>query len=122
MGDRRRILNPEALLGITILLPSLDEQRRIVSRIKEVTAKIAEARSLRRQVELESEALCRASVFDSSNGSPTPTPMRDLVKLKEPDVVVNPAQTYQFAGVYCFGGGLFRGPVKSGAEFSYTRP
>ena len=28
-------------------------------------------------------------------------------------------QTYQFAGVYCFGGGVFRGPERPGSAFAY---
>ena len=47
--------------------------------------------------------------------------MRELVRLKEPDVVVRGDETYPFAGVYCFGGGVFKGQCKSGMEFSYTR-
>ena len=87
MGDRRRTLNPEALLSCSIPLPSLDEQRRIVSRIEELAAKIEEARSLHGQVEIESEALCRAIVFETANGTATPTPMRELVKQREADVI-----------------------------------
>ncbi len=47
--------------------------------------------------------------------------MRHLVRLKEPDVIVNSQETYTFAGVYCFGGGVFKGQSKSGMEFAYTR-
>ncbi len=47
MGDRRRTLNPEALLLCKIPLPPFDEQRRIVSRIEELAGKVREARNLR---------------------------------------------------------------------------
>jgi len=49
MGDRRRTLNPEALLTSVIPFPSLPEQRRIVAQIDKLAAKIDEAKSLRRQ-------------------------------------------------------------------------
>lgn len=47
MGDRRRSLNPEALLSELIPLPPLAEQRRIVARLDTLAAKIEEARGLR---------------------------------------------------------------------------
>lgn len=46
MGDRRRTLNPEALFACDVPLPPLVEQRRIVARIEELAAKIAQAREL----------------------------------------------------------------------------
>jgi len=46
MGDRRRTLNPEALLSCKIPLPPLDEQRRIVARIEKLAVKVEEARHL----------------------------------------------------------------------------
>jgi hypothetical protein len=57
MGDRRRTLNPEALFSCEIVLPPLEEQGRIVARIGEFTAKIQEARDLRKQAAEEAEAL-----------------------------------------------------------------
>jgi type I restriction enzyme, S subunit len=57
MGDRRRTLNPEALLSCKIPLPPLDEQRRIVSRIEELAAKTDEARRLRKQTLAEVVAM-----------------------------------------------------------------
>jgi type I restriction enzyme, S subunit len=50
-----------------------------------------------------------------------PTPMRKLVKLRSPDVTVRSDETYQFAGVYCFGRGVFKGDLKSGMDFAYPR-
>lgn len=50
MGDRRRTLNPEALLSMKIPLPPLPEQRRMVARIEALAAKIEEAERLSAQV------------------------------------------------------------------------
>ena len=47
--------------------------------------------------------------------------MRELVKLRPPDVTVRADETYQFAGVYCFGRGVFKGTRKSGMDFAYPR-
>lgn len=47
--------------------------------------------------------------------------MSDLVTLREPDVTVSANDNYHFAGVYCFGRGVFVGQQKSGMEFQYPR-
>lgn len=38
-----------------------------------------------------------------------------------PDTAVQSAETYAFAGVYCFGRGIFRSVVKTGADFGYQQ-
>ncbi|OLD93033.1 MAG: hypothetical protein AUI36_46980 [Cyanobacteria bacterium 13_1_40CM_2_61_4] len=50
-------LNPPKLLLLTMPLPPLDEQRRIVVRIEAVAARVEEARGLRRQAQKERRAL-----------------------------------------------------------------
>lgn len=100
-------------------LPPLLEQRRIIGRIEELCAKIREACGLREQATEDIEALCRSIIFRDSDL--TPTPMDQLVRLRPPDVVVRPEETYQFAGVYSFGRGVFRAQKKSGRDFSYAR-
>lgn len=47
--------------------------------------------------------------------------MRELVSRRQLDVEVVPDETYHFAGVYCFGRGVFRGPVKTGMDFAYKQ-
>lgn len=120
MGDRRRTLNPESLLTNEIPLPPLDEQRRIVRQIDELAAKIEEARNLRDEVNEECDALCRSIIFDEA-AETTPVAMRELVRWKETDVSVSRNETYHFAGVYCFGKGVFKGLRKAGMEFAYSR-
>lgn len=55
-------LNPPKFLLLTMPLPPLDEQRRIVARIDELAAHITEARTLRQQVAQEAEALFFSSL------------------------------------------------------------
>jgi type I restriction enzyme, S subunit len=47
--------------------------------------------------------------------------MRDLLKLRLPDVTVRADDTYEFAGVYSFGRGVFKGAKKSRMDFAYPR-
>lgn len=111
------------LSGDIVDLPELPAPltsvRRIVSRIEELAAKVEEARRLRGKVAAEMDALCQAIIVNPFDGAVTLTAMRHLVKQREPDVVVEPTSTYHFAGVYCFGGGVFPGQRKTGSEFSY---
>lgn len=62
-GTTNRVrLKEERFHALAITLPPLPEQRRIVARIEELAAKIAEARSLRQQAAEEAEALLKASL------------------------------------------------------------
>ncbi|MBI3099725.1 MAG: restriction endonuclease subunit S [Planctomycetes bacterium] len=112
-------IKPEQFLSVTIPLPPPAEQRRIVARIEELAARIAEARALREQAVEETEALCRGII--ARDPTSKPTPMRELVQLRQPDVTVLPDGSYQFAGVYCFGRGVFRAQTKTGIEFAYRK-
>ncbi len=113
-------VRPKNLLGTTIPLPSLEEQQRIVARIEELAAKIEEARGLRKETEAGCDNLCRSIILNNKN-TVTLTSMKELLKLKEPDVLVQKDEVYHFAGVYSFGKGVFAGQSKSGMEFEYKQ-
>ena len=112
-------IKPEQFLRVEIPLPPLAEQRWVVARIEELAAQIHEARTLRHQASEETEALCRAILANDTQARLTP--MSELVHLRPPDVAVQASEDYQFAGVYCFGRGVFRSQAKSGMEFAYPR-
>jgi type I restriction enzyme, S subunit len=119
-GTTNRVrLQEDKFLAREIPLSPLAEQQRVVARIEELAAQIHEARTLRHQAAEEAEALCRAIL--ASDVKATPTPLRELVCLRPPDVVVQASETYQFAGVYCFGRGVFRSQAKTGMDFAYPR-
>lgn len=119
-GTTNRVRLQEArFLALEILVPPLAEQRRIVARIEELAARIAEARSLCQQAARGADALCRAVL--ESDTSAQPTPMCDLVTLRDADVAVRHEESYEFAGVYCFGRGVFRGQRRAGLDFAYAR-
>jgi type I restriction enzyme S subunit len=90
-----------------------------VAQIEELVAKIEEARRLSKQAEESCEALLRSILFGGGDDLFPRTPMHRLVRLREPDVDVSPEETYEFAGVYCFGRGIFRGQKKRGLDFAY---
>lgn len=121
-GTTNRVrLKEENFFGVTIPLPPLHEQKRIVARIDSLVAKINEAKDLKLKSKMESEQICRAILRDERYGKVSPIPMRELVTWRKPHVDVLPTDTYEFAGVYCFGRGVFRGARKSGTNFAYKK-
>ncbi len=69
----------------------------------------------------EYQNLCRSILRDNRFGEPLLTPMSKLVTLRKPDTQVIASDTYQFAGVYCFGRGVFGGLQRSGMDFAYKQ-
>jgi len=121
-GTTNRVrLKEDKFLRLEIRLPPLDEQARIVARIDRIADKIDEAQSLRIRANEDCNQLCRAILRDDRFGPPTPTPMRELVTWRKPHVDVVATDPYDFAGVYCFGRGGFRGQTKLGTDFAYKR-
>lgn len=58
-------LNPPQFWDLTIPLPPLDDQRRIVARIEELAARIAEAQGLRKEAMAEAERLLKNASTDA---------------------------------------------------------
>lgn len=117
----RNRLKEEAFLQLMIPLPPLAEQQRIVGRINALAGKLDEAKRLREGVDTGLEELCRSILRAGRHGPPNTTPMKELVRPRSPDVTVQTDETYHFAGVYCFGGGVFVGQRKAGMEFQYPK-
>lgn len=113
-------VRPPDVLSYKIPLPSVEEQHQVVARFSAIETRITEAKNLRHQANSASENLCRSMLFDTSLDV-THKPMRELVKLKPLDIAVHPEENYQFAGVYSFGRGVFRGTIKTGSEFAYSK-
>jgi type I restriction enzyme, S subunit len=110
-------IKPERFLTITVPLPPLEIQQRIVARIDEIALHLQEARTLRNETGKNVDAMLRSIL--ASDKAATPTPMRNIVQLRPNDVLVGADETYQFAGVYSFGRGVFKNERRSGIEFAY---
>lgn len=117
----RNRFKEEHFNALQIPLPSLEEQRRIVAKIEALAGKIEEAKGLHKEVDQRLGELCRSVLHEDADGANRPTLMEELVHLREPDVEVKADETYHFAGVYCFGEGVFAGQRKTGMEFKYSR-
>src|SRR6266496_6557094 len=120
-GTANVSLKIQDIAAVEIPLPSLEDQQRIVVWIEELTTKIEEVQGLRKQLTADYDDLCRSFIFGKANNDFVSTKMRDLVKLRAPDTVTQPERQYHFAGVYCFGQGMFQGQRRYGTEFAYDR-
>ena len=110
-------IRPNDVFGYTIPLPPLAEQRRIVSRIEELGAKIEEARGLRQQAMEEAEAFI-TSLHTNLSGSRNKK-LSDILCLEEDSVQIIPTGSYPQVGVRGFGGGLFAKHATSGMDTTY---
>ena len=121
-GSTNRVrLKENEFLRMTVPLPPLDEQRRIVAKLDKVTELVEEAKATGENIHREVQALLRALVRGAPE-QPHPTVPFGEVALQRPvDIEVEPDAEYQFAGVYSFGRGVFRSEVKVGAEFGYKK-
>ena len=116
-GGIKTELKARRFLPIPIPLPPLPEQRRIVARLEELAAKIAEARSLRQRGAEEVDAFV-VSVHMHLAGKRRKR-LGEIVKLDEEQVPVALNGAYPQSGVKSFGAGLFPKPAISASETTY---
>lgn len=110
-------IRPDDVLGYEIPLPSLSEQRRVVARIEELSAKVQEARKLQRESEHAISAFVAAS--HASLYRSEAEPLSSFLKLSEEQVAIESGVSYSQAGVRGFGRGLFGKPPVYGGQTTY---
>jgi type I restriction enzyme S subunit len=115
----RNRLKEDRLLEMFLPLPPLEEQRRVVEELSSFSDRRSAVLRLRQESEALLQALCRSMLFSETNSRATQ--MSDVVSLRQTDTKVERHKSYTFAGVYCFGRGVFKGQTKSGTEFAYDR-
>src|SRR5579863_1901521 len=84
-AGRNRVLSVKRIPEIFVPLPPLDEQRRIVSRIEELAAKVEEAQGIRRQTEEKSETILEAGLDKIVEQLSREYETQDLIQLAEKD-------------------------------------
>ena len=117
LGDRRRTLKPDHLLSISVSLPPLDEQHRIVAKLDKVAALVEEAKSLRQEIDREMRSLIQSIHFKLSDVSERP--FGEFIELWEDRVPIEPTERYPQVGVRGFAGGLFFKNALQGSETKY---
>jgi type I restriction enzyme S subunit len=116
-AGRNRVLSLKRIHEITVPLPPLPEQRRIMARIEELAAKINEARELRQQVAEEADAFV-TSLNAKLAGTRTKK-LADILRLEEHPTAVSPTGSYPQVNVKSFGVGLFSKTAVFGSETTY---
>lgn len=116
----RNRLKEGDFLSLEIPLPPHAEQKRIVEWLNALATRAEEVKGLVEQTNREIDDVSR-SILWSNELNATPTRMSDLVEQRTPDVQVAAHDSYTFAGVYCFGRGIFVGQTKSGMDFKYPK-
>ena len=96
-AGRNRVLNIKRIPEVTVPLPPLEEQRRIVARIEALAAKIEEARGLRQQTCVEVAALV-TSIHAKLSGKRTKK-LGEILKLDEDQVSVSAIEQYLQVGI-----------------------
>jgi type I restriction enzyme S subunit len=102
-------IRPEMFLTVTIPLPSLDEQNRIVSRIDRIAEMIGNAHKISRQLEIEYTSFLRSKFSRLVEDSPR-VALSDIASLARRSVIPKPGQEYAELGVRSFGRGTFHKP------------
>lgn len=102
-------------LKMTVPLPSLDEQRRIVQRLDRVAALVEERRRAIEGAERETQALLLKAFQRAIDGAPL-RPMSEVAPLVRRPVEIDLDGTYPELGVRSFGKGTFHKPDLPGAE------
>lgn len=117
LGDRRRTLKPEHLLNISISLPPLDEQHRIVARLDRVAGLVEEAQSLRQEIDREMIAVVQSTHFKLADVAERP--FGEFIEPWEDRVSIEPTERYPQIGLRGFAGGLFFKDAVQGSETKY---
>ena len=117
-GSTNRVrLKENEFLRMTVPLPSIDEQQRIVAKLDKVAAQVEEAKSLRQKIDREMRSLVQSLHFKLSDVSERP--FGEFIELWEDRVSIEPTERYPQVGVRGFAGGLFFKDAIYGSETKY---
>jgi len=120
-GTTNRVrLQPNRFLNIEVPLPDPAEQRRIIGRIKELAAKIDEARQLGLKAETDAQHLLLGRYREIIKGA-TLLPMRAVAPLVRRPVEVVATDEYKELGIRSFGKGTFHKAALTGTELGSKR-
>lgn len=118
-GSTNRVRMKEAkFLKMTVPLPSLDEQRRIVEKLDRVAALVDERRNAIEAAELETQALLLKAFQRAIDGAPL-RPMAEVAPLVRREVEIEASREYTEIGVRSFYNGIFHRRTMAGSEFSW---
>jgi type I restriction enzyme S subunit len=95
------------LREVTIPIPPLNEQRRVVLRVQELTCRAEEARNLLAERESDLNTLLQ-SLYNKLTSGVEWKPLRDVASLVRRAVKTEPDRQYEEMGIRSFGKGTFK--------------
>ena len=113
-------IRPERFLEISIPLPDIKEQRRIVAKLETLSAKINEAKLKRQEIQTDAQSMLR-SVFQEIIEGTEYHPMAEAAPIVRRKVEVDMAGQYPELGVRSFGKGVFHKPTIIGSELDWQK-
>ena len=105
-AGRNRVLSIKRIPEVIVPLPPLAEQRRIVARIEAVSAQLAEARELRKEIENDINAMLASAYRKNTKDAPKKT-LSEVAPLSRRPIAVEMEKTYPQIAVRSFGRGTF---------------
>ena len=115
MGARRDTVPPARFLELRIPLFSIDEQRRIVTKIELLVAKIEEAKRLQESVLKDAQAMLFSAFNEIIEGAEY-RPLSEVAPIIRRPVDIQIDGEYPELGVRSFGKGAFHKPTLKGIE------
>lgn len=120
-GTTNRVrLKEQEFLKLEILIPDIETQCRVVTRINKMQQHLQRADALRLSVEHDIASLL-AVRFSETLKQANWLPMQDVAPVVRRDVVVDHQSSYAELGIRSFGKGTFHKPTLSGGELGDKR-
>lgn len=114
----RKYLRENKFLNLSISLPLLSEQQRIISKIESVRQRLEQIKKLRREQTKDINNLLFSKYTDLIADAEW-LPMKEVAPIHRRQVEINPDETYLRIGVRSFGRGLFENPSFKGSELTW---
>jgi type I restriction enzyme S subunit len=108
-------IKPERFLEIEIPLPSLSEQKIIISRIEEIQSRLEEINLLRAEQSKDISNFLFSKYIDLIENAEW-LPMKEVAPIVRRPVVLKDEGLYPELGIRCFGKGTFHKPALTGPE------
>lgn len=113
-------IRPELFLTIRVVLPSLEEQHRIVSRIEAVANRVQTIRQLDTEIQETGQRMLN-STFQRLVRGASLKPLDEVAPLTRRAVDINSTDQYSELGIRSFGRGTFHKATIAGADIGSKR-
>lgn len=118
IGARRNSIYPAQLLEVSIPLPPLAEQQRIVDHLSAIESRLTRVQKLREEQEQELQATLHA-FFQKLGSDVTWKPLSEVAPLAWRQITIDPEESYSEFGVRSFYKGIFLRRKVSGSAFTW---